>query len=829
VNTRSIRNFIALFSVSSLSLLVLINAAASLSPSAGSSALDPFIVQITNDDKDTTPAADDDDDDDDDDDADADDAARPSYAGGISGDGRFVVIQSRGNIATFNPDNADENSEIFLYDYAQRQIFQITHTRSALKATDDDPNDNDDDNDKEDPDDGDNDDDDDDVAVEVSNHDPVISYDGRYIAFTSNAANPGSFDGNEAQNRTQLAADGNQEIFLYRIPDVPAADLKSGTVAPFVDLSAGSFIRITDTPASIRPQPGAAHTPPVIAYDNLFVTVNDDASVIAFSSNRNFATANGLTNADANQEIFVFDRRTGTMIQVTDTQNATPQIHSPFSTNPVISGDGSTIAFISNGNLPDVATGQASNSDGNVEIFLATLSGNAVGRIRQVTKTTAKDQFTTVNFLGAGRCLSRDGNYIAFESTADLDTDAKIQNFRTVFLYNVSSNTFTRVGPRPESSSDIERAPVFTGDGTTLIFASALNFNADGSQPATDTDGLNPDKKAQLFAAAVAAPSSFVRLTKTPASSSGAALLHANAGSDLRRIALSMSNVEIGGKNPDGAFEMFYMLVPPVTSETPASANAVAFQTGASLRDVIAAPSPSPTPTPPAVGTFAPGMLGIARSSQPLAPSERSATSAELRPALPIELNGVSVAIDGAAAGLYFVGPSQINFVVPQGLAPSAADKTYDVVINNNGAVIRSAMRISSAQPDIFTSANGPGGRLVVFNVTNPLAAMPEPFTVKSANDKGETVATVLRVILTGVSNAQKSQVTVRVKDVDITGDAILFVGPTRTPGFDQIDFQLPESLDKAGDVPVVITVSASDATVTSRPADGGAGNILIN
>ena len=36
-------------------------------------------------------------------------------------------------------------------------------------------------------------------------------------------------------------------------------------------------------------------------------------------------------------------------------------------------------------------------------------------------------------------------------------------------------------------------------------------------------------------------------------------------------------------------------------------------------------------------------------------------------PALPIELNGVSVSVDGAAAGLYFVGASekQINFVVP--------------------------------------------------------------------------------------------------------------------------------------------------------------------
>ena len=32
-----------------------------------------------------------------------------SIAGGISGDGRFVVFESRGNIATENPRNADNN------------------------------------------------------------------------------------------------------------------------------------------------------------------------------------------------------------------------------------------------------------------------------------------------------------------------------------------------------------------------------------------------------------------------------------------------------------------------------------------------------------------------------------------------------------------------------------------------------------------------------------------------------------------------------------------------------------------------------------------------
>ena len=71
-------------------------------------------------------------------------------------------------------------------------------------------------------------------------------------------------------------------------------------------------------------------------------------------------------------------------------------------------------------------------------------------------------------------------------------------------------------------------------------------------------------------------------------------------------------------------------------------------------------------------------MVSIVRSTAPLAPSNAELTgdpdtvASEIvrSPALPVELNGVSVSVSGAAAGLYFVGndPNQINFVVPVGV-----------------------------------------------------------------------------------------------------------------------------------------------------------------
>ena len=775
---------------------------------------DPFVAQITSS------------------------STQNSYAGDISGDGRFVVIESTGDIATENPDNADFNREVFVYDHAQRRVFQITHTKSALRAASACPTPTPTPTPSPSPspspeaspspsptptptpsptpfpsc----------DIDVEVTNNKPVISHDGRFLVFTSNALSPGSFDGNDSTNHAALSADGNQEVWLYQLPSVGDVDLSSGTETPLNDLTRGTFTRITDTPASRLPQPGTTTISPSVAFDNRDVAVNDDASLIAFTSSRNLASV----NSDGNPEIFIYQRTTQGFIQLTNTQGSLI-----FSSNPSFSGDGAVVAFISNANIAESASGAGNNSDGNAEIFVTNFNGTTATNVRQVTRTTATTNGVSVNILSPGRRLSRNGNLLAFESTAELDSDNSIQSTLAVFTYNLGTNTFTQFGPRATSGSDVLRFPTFTGDSSTIVFASSLNFNADGSAPASSTDGLNPDLTVQIFSAPVNDPSSFTRLSNTPASGSSlVAAMQPFVSETTKRIAFSLGGTELGGSNGDLNTESYYLLIPEEISEVPVSDNAVAYQTGASLRDVVVSPSPSPTPTPPAVGGIAPGMLAVAHSSVQLAPSERSAGTASTarRPALPVELNGVSVSINGAAAGLYYVSPAQINFVVPAGLTASSSDQTYPVVINNNGAVIRSEIQIFSAQPDIFTSTNGPDGRAAVFDVTNPFALQTEPFTVTSTDENGASQTTRLRILITGVHNIATSQVVVRINETDISGDSILSIGPSETPGFYQIDFLLPESLAGAGDVPIIVTVT-TDQTFSSRAADGGAPHIQIN
>jgi len=250
----------------------------------------------------------------------------------------------------------------------------------------------------------------------------------------------------------------------------------------------------------------------------------------------------------------------------------------------------------------------------------------------------------------------------------------------------------------------------------------------------------------------------------------------------------------------------------------------------------LPSPTPTPSPTPGAPFGLAPGELSIVRSTIALAPSDASAGGAsetKRAPALPIELNGVSLSVNGAAAGLYFVGNAtkQINFVMPVGLSGGVANVAINVLDSgaNTDTLIRGLVQIIVAQPDIFTTTNDAGGRAVAFNVTNPNARTPEPFTVTSTDAGGASVATVIELSVTGVRLATPADITVTVGTTAISGTSILAVRPNpEMPGFDIINFTLPSSLAGAGDVPVQVQFARTGITTVSRPA-ATAPHITIN
>lgn len=798
-----------------------------------------------------------------------------TFARDISGDGRFVVIESAGNIATVDPRNADSNREIFLFDFAQRRIFQLTDTRSVLVDTTKTGADrtafgN--------------------IAVEISNNNPTISRDGKWIAFSSNAPTPFQFFGDtlDAAGVAAAKADGNTELFLYRVPDVPAASLTSGDTPALTDLRQNAFTRVTDTPASQLPHAGvtgsanAFSVAPFVADDNRGAQINDDGSRVAFVSTRNLLSVNlGRLNADASPEIFVYNNSgVGSVSQITNTVLTDNLI---FTDNPSISGNPtgtSTIAFVSNAkdlrstNSTDAASNVAAgNADGDAEVFIASYNGTTVTSAKQATRTKRVSPdgrvspADVINFLNPGRRMSRDGNFVAFESVAaDPKGDNGATNVanRAVFVYNVSADTFTQVGPRAanDEREDVLRFPTFAGnDPSRVIFTSDLNLKSDGTRATVaDAAGLNRNRIKQIFSATVAATTAITRLTNLTGTDPGNTM-QAFVSDTQERISFSLANFEFGTGNPDRANEAFYLVTPPapLAGDTPAASSALQFLTGASRREV-STPAASPSPTPSPVPGLAPGMLAYVRTTGAdvtLAPSAKNvcpavtpsacdgASESGRRPPLPVELNGVSLSINGAAAGLYFVSPTEIQFVVPPGLAAQTGTNTYPVTISVRSdagvRTVRTTLQIVAAQPDVFTSTNGPGGRAVISNVTNPLLATgtPEPFNVTTTYVDGTgqsvTAATKLRVVLTGVRDpaAQAAQglaastFTVRLtksdnSTVDLTGTAIAGATALATdaPGIFTLDFTLPATLAGAGDVAITVVVTTGGGTFTSRPAD---------
>lgn len=786
-------------------------------------------------------------------------SARQSFANDMTGNGRFVIVESNADIGTkepalgLNPDNSDGNREIFLIDYAQRRIFQLTNTKSRLRDTTMAPTLQSN------------------ILVEISNNRPVISYEGRatgtgrafYVVFSSNAnsltpagtniSTPANFDANNLSNadRDALLADANQEIWIYEVPEITTeVDLSTGTEAPFVNLSTGVFTRVTNTAASRTPQGGTTTVGPQVADDNRDIAVNDDGSLIAFVSSRNLiATPAPGTNADGNSEIFTRVRTAppNTFGQVTNTPAGT--ITSPlFNASPTLSATGARIAYSSNANIADTATNTTNNADGNTELYFADLDPTTGARLsnKQATRTARQQVGDIINIVNSGRRISRDGNLILLESAADLTQNpapsGSNQNTSTVFLYNITANTFTKVGARGQEDTqavqDVLRFPTFTDyTGLTpggIIFASRLNFKADGTIPTTSSEGLNPDnvRPVQIYSQPLPLGTTlaFTRLTRIPSTGFFLSTLQPFASNSRFRITFSLGLTELGTGNLDGSPEVYYLLNRP----SPVADNNVAesYSTGASNRPVgpqpsptaspTPTPSPSPTPvTPETVPGLSPGMLAIIRfQGRQIFPTV-NATGASTRrsPSLPFELAGVTLSINSAAAGLYTVSSRYVVFVVPPGLIPAAVTGTsYPVVLNVRGRVYRGNVTLVQAQPDIFTTTDGPGGRAQVFNAFN---GTPEPFTVFTVRPQRPRTPTVLRIILTGVANVTSGQLTIRIGSATLTGAAIRSNAViTEMPGFYQIDVQIPSTLNDAGDVPVVVLVNVNGVTYSSRLED---------
>jgi uncharacterized protein (TIGR03437 family) len=203
-----------------------------------------------------------------------------------------------------------------------------------------------------------------------------------------------------------------------------------------------------------------------------------------------------------------------------------------------------------------------------------------------------------------------------------------------------------------------------------------------------------------------------------------------------------------------------------------------------------------------------------------------AAVTATMTP-LPLELSGTRVSVTDSAlieraARLYFVAPTQVNFLLPPGTQPGAAQVR---LISGDNLISTSTVQIAAVAPGLFTAnADGRGvpAALVLrvrsdgIQLYEPLAQLdaashrfvPLPIDFGFASDQ-------LFLVLYGTGlrgRTALANVTARIGGVSAP---VLYAGPQNDlVGVDQINVGLPRELRGRGEVDVQLTVDSQAVNV---------------
>jgi RHS repeat-associated protein len=260
--------------------------------------------------------------------------------------------------------------------------------------------------------------------------DAVVSADGRFVAFSASASN-------------LVAGDSNAtwDVFVH--------DRDSGTTQRVSLASDGT-------------QANAGSEEPSISADGRYVAFWSDASNLVA----------GDTNA--RRDVFVHDRDTGTTSRVS-LSSAGAQANQ-LSDNPLISADGTTVAFWS-----DASNLVAGDTNARDDVFVHV---RASGLTSRVSVSSSGGQGSKGS---SDPAISADGRHVAFKSSADNLVSGDSNNRNDAFVRDRDSGTTTRVSLSAAGgqANDASTNVAISDDGATVAFESVASNLVSG-----DTNAL---------------------------------------------------------------------------------------------------------------------------------------------------------------------------------------------------------------------------------------------------------------------------------------------------------------------------------------------------
>ncbi len=338
-----------------------------------------------------------------------DDSGGTTFSGSaVSANGRWVAFMSEaGNLVPGQVDIQGNMTNVFLHDRATGATVLVSHAAGSTFTE----------------------------AFGASSH-PVLSADGRFVAFLSTATDLVS-----GQVEANLVGD----VFLY--------DREGGTVT-----------LISRTVDSAVTTGSASSEAPAISADGRFIAFQSLATDLV----------SGQTEGNSGSDIFLFDRTAGTTVLVSRSAGSATTTANGLATAPLLDADGTGVAFLSS--ATNLVAGQA---DANIapDLFLYDIAAGTTALVSHLPGLFA----TTGNGITGPFSLSADGSRITFVSLATDLTAAQIDtnSGADIFLFERASGAVTllsHAAGQPTTTADSNSfVPWLSADGAWLAFMSAAS------------------------------------------------------------------------------------------------------------------------------------------------------------------------------------------------------------------------------------------------------------------------------------------------------------------------------------------------------------------
>ncbi len=379
----------------------------------------------------------------------------------LSADGRFVAFQTGGQLL---PSDTSIHNDIYVRDLLGNTL-DIVSSNSA------------------------------DVLGDFRSFNPVLSADGRYVAFQSQAFNFYVGDSNDTVDifrkdrltraiqivsvdaagvgganptdpsfgRPAISADGRYVAFSSLNRRLVVNDVNNNYDVFLKDMNTGAIAMVSTNSTGVYGVAGSQ-----------LASMSSDARYIAF-----YSSANNLVPGDTNvlSDIFLKDRQTNATTRINVLANGT-QTLSGLSEFPAISADGRFISYQS------AATDLVAN-DSNAQVDIFVRDRLSVASVR----ASAANPGARSEGASMDASISRDGRFVSYSSASSTLINGDTNLSSDVFLTDRNDGSNIRISQSASAvaANAASDFPTVSGDGLSVVFRStASNLVASDGNGAFD-------------------------------------------------------------------------------------------------------------------------------------------------------------------------------------------------------------------------------------------------------------------------------------------------------------------------------------------------------